>query len=152
MFQSKNPDYKNYVQLKLERNQFGKTLGFRLDEINEGSVVGIMPVQSLHEQQNGFVHGGVISTLHDMACGFAAYSLVPEGVQVFTAELNVRYLRKGIGDSIIAKGRVVKPGKRMMFCESEVFVVNNGEEILISKGSSVMAVVDDYVPDKYGGK
>ena len=145
-----NPRYEDYVQLKVSRNRFMQQLGFRLTEIAEGAVKGELEITEMHEQQNGFVHGGVISSLCDMACGFAAYSMVPEGVQVFTVELKVSYLRPGIGQKILARGWVLKPGKRFHFCESELYAVRDGQEILIAKASSTMGVVDDKVNDKYG--
>lgn len=146
-----NPRYRDYVQLKVSRNRFMKQLGFELTQIAEGQVEGVLTITEMHEQQNGFVHGGVISSLCDMACGFAAYSMVPEGVQVFTVELKVSYLRPGVGEKIIAKGWVLKPGKRFHFCESELYALKDGRETLIAKASSTMGVVDNKVNDKYGG-
>lgn len=148
---SLNPQYREYVLIKVSRNRFMQQLGFTLTEIGEGRVKGELQITEMHEQQNGFVHGGVISSLCDMACGFAAYSMVPEGVQVFTVELKVSYLRPGVGERIIAHGWVLKPGKRFHFCESELYVVRDGKEILIAKASSTMGVVDNKVNDKYGG-
>lgn len=151
MMKSMNPRYEDYVQLKVSRNRFMQQIGFKLTEISEGAVKGELEIAEMHEQQNGFVHGGVISSLCDMACGFAAYSMVPEGVQVFTVEIKVSYLRPGVGQKILARGWVLKPGKRFHFCESELYVVRDGQEILIAKATSTMGVVDDKVNDKYGG-
>lgn len=150
MLKSKNPNYEAYVRLKIERNKFMQLIGFQIDEIREGEVNGTMPVKEMHEQQNGFVHGGIISSLSDMACGFAAYSLVEEGVQVFTIEIKVSYLRPGIGQEIKAKGWVLKAGKQFINCESELYAVNDSESKLIAKASSTMAVIDRAVNDKYG--
>lgn len=126
-------------------------LGFELTDIEPGKVTGIMPMTEMHEQQNGFLHGGVISTLCDMGCGFAAYSLVEEGVQVFTTELKVSYLRPGIGNKAIVKGWVLKPGSMFHFCESELYMEKDGVLTLIAKATSTMAVVNRKVNDKYGG-
>lgn len=150
MLKSQNPNYKDYVRLKIDRNKFMQEIGFKIDDIKEGTVTGELVVSEMHEQQNGFVHGGVISTLCDMACGFAAYSLVAEGVQVFTTEIKVSYLRPGIGQKILAKGWVLKAGKMFHNCEAELYAENNGEQKLIAKASSTMAVVDRRVNDKYG--
>lgn len=150
MVKSQNPNYEAYVRLKIDRNKFMQYIGFQIDEIKEGEVYGSMKVSEMHEQQNGFVHGGIISALSDMACGFAAYSLVPEGVQVFTVEIKVSYLRPGIGDTIKAKGWVLKAGRLFHNCESELYAVNGNESKLIAKASATMAVVDRKVNDKYG--
>lgn len=150
MIRSLNPSFKEYVQLKIKRNAFIKALGFDIHTIEEGKVEGVLPFQKIHEQQNGYFHGGVISALCDMACGYAAYSLVEEGTQVFTVEIKVSYLRKGIGSKLIAKGWVVKPGKNFHFCEAEIHAEHHGERKLIAKATSTMAVVREKVNDKYG--
>ncbi len=152
MLISKNADYEAYVRLKQSRNKFGQLLGFEFTHIEPGMVKAIIPIKELHEQQNGFVHGGVTSTFNDMVCGFAAYTIVPQGAQVFTAEIKTMYLRPGIGQTLEAEGRVIKPGKRMHFCESEVYAVNDGKRTLISKATSIMAIVEEMMDDKYGGK
>ncbi len=150
MVKSENPRFREYVQLKISRNEFIRTLGFHINVIEEGRVEGILNSDKKLEQQNGYFHGGVISSLCDMACGYAAYSLVEEGAQVFTVELKVSYLRKGIGERLLAKGQVIKAGNNFHFCEAEIFAENNGEKKLIAKSSSTMAVVKDKVNDKYG--
>lgn len=150
MQKSRNPNYESYVRLKIDRNKFMQSIGFQIDEIKEGAVSGFLDVQEMHEQQNGFVHGGIISSLCDMACGFAAYSLVEEGVQVFTVEIKVSYLRPGIGEKILAKGWVLKAGKQFHNCEAELYILRGGVSKLIAKASSTMAVLDRKMNDKYG--
>ncbi|MDZ4844654.1 MAG: PaaI family thioesterase [Chitinophagales bacterium] len=150
MIRSLNPAFKEYVQLKIERNAFIKALGFHIHTIEEGKIEGELPFRKIHEQQNGFFHGGVISSLCDMVCGYAAYSLVEAGTQVFTVEIKVSYLRKGIGDKLLAKGSVVKAGNNFHFCEAEIYAENKGERKLIAKATSTMAVVSEKVNDKYG--
>lgn len=150
MIKSRNPQFREYVQLKIDRNEFIRTLGFNIRVIEEGKVEGVLPFQKKHEQQNGYFHGGVISSLCDMACGYAAYSLVEEGEHIFTVEMKVSYLRKGIGDRLLAQGHVVKAGNNFHFCEAEIFAEKNGERKLIAKASSTMAVVRGRLNDKYG--
>lgn len=150
MIQSKNPNYREYVRLKVKRNKFLQHVGFTIDKIDEGAVEGHLDMQEFHEQQNGFLHGGMISTLCDMACGYSAYSLVEEGQQVFTVEIKVSYLRPGIGQKAIARGKVIKAGSMFHFCEAEIWMVNQGVEKLIATASSTMGVVTRKVNDKYG--
>lgn len=145
-----NPEFKKYVELKIERNKYMKLIGFELPVIEAGRVEGLLNFSEIHEQQNGFVHGAVTSALCDMACGFAAYTLVNEGEQVFTAEIKVTYLRPGTSAKIYAHGWVLKPGKNFHFCEAEIFEMENNEKKLIAKASSTMAVVrDKSFKDKY---
>lgn len=147
---SPNPDFRKYVELKISRNKYMQLIGFELPLIEPGRVEGVLNFRDIHEQQNGFVHGAVTSALCDMACGFASYTLVNEGEQVFTAEIKVTYLRPGTAQKIYAHGWVLKPGKNFHFCEAEIFELHNNEKKIIAKASSTMAIVrDSKFKDKY---
>jgi uncharacterized protein (TIGR00369 family) len=110
--------------------------------IEPGYLEGELDLQQIHLQQNGFVHGGVTSTLADIVMGFSAFTLVAEGEGTVTSDLKIAYLRPGIGTKIIAKGRVIKAGNLLHYCESDIYCVHpeNGE-ILIARGYSTMCVV-----------
>jgi uncharacterized protein (TIGR00369 family) len=142
---TQNPDYQTRIERKLEKQRFMRHIGFDLTKINVGYMEGEMPVKPHLYQQDDFVHGGVISTVSDIVTGFAAYSLVPPEQKVVTVELKITYFRPGIGDHLVAKGWVEKPGKRFHFCEGEVWIQNEGEEELIAKNTTTMAV---FTPDK----
>lgn len=147
---SKNEHYEEYVRLKISRNFYMQFLGFDITKILPGHIEGILPFKKIHEQQNGFLHGAVTSALCDMACGFAAYSLVKSGDQVFTVEIKVSYFKPGIAEHYFALGKVIKPGKKFHFCEAEIYAGLSQENVLIAKASSTMAIVSDtQFSDKY---
>lgn len=126
-------------------------IGFEPTAIEEGYVEGMIRLQQHHLQQNGFVHGGVTSTLADLVMGFAAYTLVPEGQGTVTSDLKVAYLRPGIGDVIIAKGRVIKAGNLLFYCEADISVRHPEKgEVLIARGYSTMCAVNYKVSEKAG--
>ena len=74
--------------------------------------------------------------------GFAAYSVVPEGKGVVTANISIDFLNPGEGDKIIAIGEVEKAGNKMVFTRGKVFTEINGKQKIIASARSVMAVVD----------
>jgi uncharacterized protein (TIGR00369 family) len=84
----------------------------------------------------GYAHGGLIATLADLAAGFASVALVQ--APVVTVELKVSYLNSGIGSQLRAVGWVLKAGRRLHFCEAEVWC----DEVLIAKATATMAVVE----------
>ena len=127
--------------MKISKNVFMREIGFEITEIDEGRVKGRLNFAQMHHQQNGILHGGVTYTISDVVAGFAAYSLVAEGRQVFTVDARMSYLNPGIGEEFFAEGWVIKAGKRFHFCESEVYIIHDGERKVIAKGSSTMAVV-----------
>ena len=136
-----NPDYKELVLQHLEKQYFMKHIGFQLDLIEPGRTEGSLDLQQIHLQQKGFAHGGLVSTLADITAGFAAYTLVPKDHGVVTGEIKVSYLNPGVGDKLIAKGWVLKQGRKMNFCEAEVWCVSNGNEVLIAKASATMVTI-----------
>lgn len=139
---SLNPNYKAYVQKRIDANKFMPFLGFHITEIGEGEITGELTFQPHHEQQNGYLHGGITSAILDMVEGFAAYSMVREGDLVFTVEAKISYLNRGMGKQFFAKGWVIKPGKRFHFCEGEIWYNDeNGKKIPVAKGSATMAVL-----------
>ena len=141
MFQSPNPDYKELVEKKFIANRFSHQLGFRLTDIQEGFTQGQLLLEEKHQQQNGFAHGGIILSLCDIVMGFAAFTMINNDQHVVTAEIKVSCLRPGVGEKLIAKGWVLKPGRQIHFCESEVWAVSGGKETLVAKASSSMAVM-----------
>ena len=136
-----NPLFKTRIQEYLKRQHFLNLIGFELELIEPGETAGTLILKEEHQQQTGLVHGGVTATLADVVAGFAAYTLVPETHHVVTAELNVNYLHPGMGHRLRAKGRVVKSGSMINFCESEVWCDNDGESLLIAKASAIMVTV-----------
>lgn len=139
---SRNPEFKSYVEQKIRANKFVKHLDFHFTKIEPGLIEGEAPFAEFLQQQDGYVHGGVTSTVADMVMGFASYSLVEQGQKVMTVEIKVSYYNRGIGQRIFGRGIVTKPGKRFHFCEAEVYVENEGSLNLIAKATCTMAIID----------
>ncbi|PRY15444.1 uncharacterized protein (TIGR00369 family) [Pontibacter ummariensis] len=142
MIQTHNPDFEQDIREKLQRQEFMKLMGFNVTKIEVGRIEGELILEQKHRQHKGFTHGGVIATLADIVAGFAAVSLVPKDHHVVTAEIKVSYFHPGVGAKLLAKGYVVKPGKKLNFCEAEVYVQQETEEpLLIAKASTTMATI-----------
>ena len=82
------------------------------------------------EQQHGFVHGGVVGMIADSAAGYAAMSVVPETASVLTVEYKMNLVAPADGEKLIARGKVVRPGKTLIVTQAEVFAVKDGRETL----------------------
>src|SRR5689334_8055211 len=114
--ESRNPKFREYTELMIARNKFIKWLGFEISKIDAGYLEGELKFREMHQQQNGWLHGGVSATLLDMIQGFASYSMVEEGQKVFTVEAKISYLNPGTAETFFVRGGVIKPGKRFHFC------------------------------------
>ncbi|MEJ8801902.1 PaaI family thioesterase [Pontibacter sp. H249] len=142
MIQTFNPDFEQDIRVKLERQEFMKLMGFNITKIEVGRIEGELILEQKHKQHKGFAHGGVIATLADIVAGFAAVSLVPKNHHVVTAEIKVSYFHPGVGDKLIAMGYVIKQGRKLNFCEAEVYVVKgDAEPLLIAKATTSMATI-----------
>jgi uncharacterized protein (TIGR00369 family) len=124
------------IRRKLERQNFMHLIGADITRIEPGRIEATLALGEQHQQQRGFAHGGLVATMADLAAGFAAVTLVPDGVGVVTAELKVSYLNPGVGTQLKAIGWVLKAGRRLHFCEAEVWC----DDILIAKATATMAV------------
>ncbi|MBK7414613.1 MAG: PaaI family thioesterase [Dechloromonas sp.] len=82
------------------------------------------------EQQHGFVHGGVVGMIADSAAGYAAMTVVPETASVLTVEFKMNLVAPADGEKLIARGKVVRPGKTLIITQAEVFAIKNGRENL----------------------
>jgi uncharacterized protein (TIGR00369 family) len=122
-----DPDLEARVRESFASQAFMSTLGATLTSVEPGRVViEILPVLSL-TQQNGFLHAGVIASIADSACGYAAYTLMPEGSDVLSIEFKLNLLRPASGDRVIANARVVRAGRTVTVCQADVFAFTGGE-------------------------
>ncbi|MEL7005811.1 MAG: PaaI family thioesterase [Bacteroidota bacterium] len=136
-----NPEYKSRIDKFLEGQHFMKHIDFSLNVIEPGRTEGWLELQEMHKQQKGFAHGGLIATLADITAGFAACTVVASDQHVVTGELKISYLNPGIGQKLHAIGYILKQGKKINFCESEIWSVNNEERTLIAKASTSMITI-----------
>lgn len=135
-------DFETMVREKISGNYFSGFIGINIHTITAGEVEAEIDLEKHHQQQMGFVHGGVTATFADVVSGFAAYTLVKRGQGVVTADLRVSYLNPGIGTKLYAKGWVIKAGSRMHFCEAEIWTIDEqGNRREVAKSSSTMVVV-----------
>lgn len=136
-----NPDYETRIKKFLERQYFMKHINFDLGVIKPGATEGSLTIEELHLQQKGFLHGGVIATVADITMGFAAYTVVPESHHVVTGDLRISYLNPGMGDTLTAKGYVIKQGRKINFCESEIYTIKDDVKTRVAKASASMVTI-----------
>ena len=82
------------------------------------------------EQQHGFVHGGVVGMIADSAAGYAAMTMVLPTDSVLTVEYKMNLVAPADGEKLIARGKVVRPGRTLIVTQAEVFAVKDGAERL----------------------
>ncbi|GBC86782.1 Putative esterase [bacterium HR12] len=114
--------------------------GMTLERVAEGEVDVALAVEDRHRNLLGIVHGGVIATLADTATGLAYRTVLEPGTQHVTTQLNVTYLSAGRGGRLVARGRVVKRGRRTGYAEADVL---DGEGRLLARATALFAVLPE---------
>ena len=118
-----------------------KTIGAALTSVGEGSVEITAPLSAGFLQHNGFGHAGLTFTLGDTAAGCAAMTLLGTDQAVVTSEIGIHLLSPAIGETLIARGKVIKPGRRQIVSSSDVFVVKDGMEKHIATLTGTMVPI-----------
>ena len=142
-FTPKVADFEQRVRTSFARQAFMTTIGARLVRVEPGSVVIELPFRAELTQQHGFLHAAVVTAIVDTACGYAALSLMAENAAVLTVEYKVNFLAPAAGESLIATGRVLKPGTTITVCTGEVSAVADGQEKLIATMQATMMALRD---------
>jgi uncharacterized protein (TIGR00369 family) len=119
--------------------EFNRWCGIEVTVADAGSVEIQMPWRAEVGQYSGFLHAGLIGTLIDTACGFAAATVA--GPHLLASNFSVNCLRPAQGQKFIARARVVKPGKSQIFTSCDLFAVDAGEEKLVANGQTLLTVV-----------
>lgn len=136
-----DPNFEARVRSSFDQQQFMNTIGGRLVKVEPGIAILELDFNRTLAQQHGYVHAGVITTIADNSCGYAAYSLMPNNSEVLTVEFKVNFLAPAIGKRFEAIGRVVKPGKTLTICSAEVIAHENGQTRLICMMQATMMCV-----------
>jgi uncharacterized protein (TIGR00369 family) len=103
--------YAQRVRDSFDRQAAMATLGATLELIEPGRVLLAMAHRASLTQQHGFVHAGMVSAALDSACGYAAFSLIPDDAAVLTIEFKINLLAPARGPLFRFEGQVIKPGR-----------------------------------------
>ncbi len=129
-FEPKSANYKKKVEESFERQQFMKLIKAELVDVQPGYCEIQVPYDSNLTQQHGFFHAGVISTIADNTAGYAGFSLMEENSSVLTVEFKINLIAPGDGELLIGKSNVIKNGRTLTICKSDVCIIKNGQEKL----------------------
>ena len=103
-------------------------IGAELTSVDPGLIEITLPYRTDLTQQHGYLHAGVVTTIADSACGYAAYSLMPAGTEVLSVEFKINLLRPAKGEHFLARAEVIKPGRMLTVVRADVFGISEGKE------------------------
>lgn len=108
------------------------TLGVEISSLKAGEIELKMPYIAAYAQQHGFIHAGIVTTALDSACGYAAFSLMPDDAAVLTVEFKTNLIAPAQGDHFLFRARVLKPGRTITVCDAQAFAAKAGREKLVA--------------------
>jgi uncharacterized protein (TIGR00369 family) len=130
MTEPADPQFAARVRASFARQPMMQTIGATLDVVAPGRADISLPFRSDMTQQHGYLHAGVVATIADSACGYAAYTLMPAGASVLTVEYKINLLSPARGERFVARARVIRPGRTLTVVQADVFAVAGGDERL----------------------
>ena len=140
ILEAQDPDFKARVNASFARQKMMQTIKAKLTSVDPGLVEIELPFQENLTQQHGFLHAGIVATIGDNACGYAALSLTRADTAVLTIEYKINLLAPAAGETLIARGRVIRNGRTTTVCAGDVFALSDGakEKIIASMLSTIM--------------
>ena len=120
------------MQARMLDKGFGKVLGPKLVELDEGFCRMALPWREDLSRGDARVHGGVIAALIDKAGTTAAwaYTDIPEGTKGATVAMNVNFL-EGVVSDMMAEARTVRRGGSIVVVDVDVLNDQGGK---VAKG------------------
>jgi uncharacterized protein (TIGR00369 family) len=140
VWEPRNPDYAAAIRESFARQAHMTTLGARITRLAPGEVDLAAPFAPQFTQQNGFWHAGAVASLADSANGYAAFSLAPISTDVLAVEFKINLLAPARGDSFVAKGRVLRPGRTLTVCQADVWATTGGLDTLVATMVSTIII------------
>ena len=137
-------DIFNKVAKSFDSQAFMRTIGAKLESVDEGKVIISVELKPSMMQQHGFGHSGVTFSIGDSAAGYAALTKMGKHQEVLTSEMKIHLISPADGKTLKAVGSVLKAGKRLIVVQSNIYSVGDKNEKLVATmlGTMVPSIVD----------
>jgi len=120
-FEVRDPDFERRVRVNFEQQRVMQLIGAKLGTVEPGVVEITVPFREDLTQQDGYIHAGIVTTILDSACGYAAYTLMPADSSVLSVEFKVNLLAPAKGATITARAEVKRSGRTLTVCSADAF-------------------------------
>ena len=137
-FEPVDPNFRERVQASFDLQTMMQTLGARISRMSPGFVEIEMDFDVRFTQQDEFLHAGIVTTLMDSACGYAAFSLMPKEARVLSVEFKTNLLAPAKGERFLAQGHVLRPGRTLTVCRGDLYACSGDEELPVATMQATM--------------
>ena len=138
---------KKRFQHRIEEVGFNKLLGIKMVDIGVGTCDTEMEVGEEFLNPNGWLHGGVITSICDVTAGFAAATL---GYRTTTVTSTTEFMRRGpASGKIFCRTNVIKAGRTLMWIRAEVY---DEKDTVLSETTFVFFLLEQFKPKEISGE
>lgn len=123
------------------KQPFDEFLGFKYKKIDDNNLQIILPVQDQFINSAGVIHGGIISSLSDVALSNLIGANEDGIQQAVTVDLNVSFLKPATGTYLKANSKIVKQGKTLIHTECSIY---NDKEEIVAKSKAILFRTNQY--------
>jgi len=142
-FTPADPAYESRVRESFAKQAVMATFGASLARVAPGEIEIALRNSPALAQQHGFLHAGVLATILDSACGYAAFTLMPADAAVLSVEFKINLLAPAAGERFVARSHVVRAGRNLSVCQADAFaLVPDGEKHVATMVGTMMCVRD----------
>jgi acyl-CoA thioesterase len=117
------------------KQPFDEFLRLQYKRLDDNSLQITLPVQDLFINSAGVIHGGIISSLADVAVS----NLLPaneDGIQqAVTVDLNVSFLKPAVGTYLLADAKMERKGKTLIHTECSIY---NDQQEMVAKSKAIL--------------
>jgi acyl-coenzyme A thioesterase PaaI-like protein len=114
---------------------FNRWAGFEVCRAVVGGADVRLERRPEHGQYSDFLHVGLVAALIATCCGFAAATLFDH---VLATHFSIDCLSPALGQSFLAKGRVVKSDRKQIFTNAELHAFDGGKSKLVATGTALL--------------
>lgn len=109
----------NYLVASIGHTPFYQLLNIEANELGKGyAEFSVVPKEG-HTNPLGMVHGGLTMSIADAVMGNAIRTL---GIKAVTVDCSIGFVASAaLNEKIIARGKVLKAGRTMIFAEASVY-------------------------------
>ena len=132
MAQATNPTFIQDVEESFAKQRVMDLIGAELTRVEPGVIEITLPYRTDLTQQHGYIHAGIITTIADSACGYAAYTLMPPGSDVLAVEFKVNLMRPAKGETFVARAEVIKSGRTLTVVRADVHALTGAQREIVA--------------------
>ncbi len=108
------------LKVRIASSPLVRFLGIRLEDLKEGYARLAMEVEEKHLNSLGTLHGGVMATLNDVACGVAINTVLVPQATILSLDLRVEFIDTLSSGTVYCEGFLTQKKHTVAFAHSRL--------------------------------